>query len=59
MVNFDENKCLIIDKTKGHLIDSISMAPNKIFPLTMPIKEKVYLSSIMVIHHYGIKGMVI
>jgi len=47
MVNFDENKCLIMDKTEGHLIALVSMAPNKIFPLRMLIEEKVSLSSIM------------
>ena len=47
MVNFDENKCLIMAKTEGHLIALVSMAPNRIFPLRMPIEEKVSLSSIM------------
>jgi len=31
MVNFDENKCLVMDKKEGHLIALVSMVPNKIF----------------------------
>jgi len=36
-----------MDKIAGHLIASVSMAPNRIFPLRMPIEGKVSLSSIM------------
>ena len=44
-MKFDENRCLIHDKKKGQLIASVTMAPNRIFPLMMPLEHKVALTT--------------
>ena len=39
LVKFDEDNCVIIDKKNNQKIVQIKMAPNKVFPFSMPLKN--------------------